>query len=212
MNKLPLARSNDVVVQQLGKEILVYDLLTHKAYNLNETCSVVYNACDGKTTFSDLKIKHKFTDDIIFLALDELKKDNLIEADSLFVSPFVGMNRREVIRRVGLASMIALPVISSLVAPTAAMAQSGGGANCTSCTADSQCTSGNCATISGICKAGSGETAGPSGQRTSAGGLFPSCDFCRTIISNGCCSGAVTNFTCIPNNDGTANGCSGTCT
>jgi hypothetical protein len=131
MNKLPLARSADIVVQSIGKEILIYDLITHKAYNLNETSSIVYQACDGKTSFDELRRKHSFTDDLIFLALDQLKEDNLVETDSSFVSPFTGMSRREAIRRVGLASMIALPVISSLVAPTAAMAQS-------ACTADLQ--------------------------------------------------------------------------
>lgn len=126
MNNLPLARTTGVVVQDLGKEILVYDLNTDKAYNLNETSATIYQACDGKTSIEELRVKTKFTDEIIFLAIDELQKENLIEEDSSFVSPFARLSRREVIRRVGLASMVALPVIASLVAPTAAMAQSPG--------------------------------------------------------------------------------------
>jgi len=172
-----MARSADIVVQTLGKEILIYDLNAHKAYNLNETSSLVYQACDGKTTFDELKRKNKFTDDLIFLALDQLKSDNLIELDNSFVSPFNGISRREAIRKVGLASMVALPVIASLVAPTAAMAQSAGacvnpggdpagtvlfgGANCGSpdiafCTntcqslGGSQCCSGT-TTLTGTC-------------------------------------------------------------
>ena len=132
---LPKARTTDIVVQDLGKEILLYDLITHKAFNLNETSSVVYQACNGRTSFEELKSKYKFTDDSIYLALDDFRKNNLIE-DGDFVSPFAGMSRREAIRKVGLASMTALPVISSLAAPTAAMAQSnrgvvasGGGVN-----------------------------------------------------------------------------------
>lgn len=125
MNKLPLARSTDIVVQTIGKEVLIYDLNTHRAYNLNETSSIVYHACDGNTTFSELKSKANFTDGIIFFAIDELRKNNLLENNS-FVSPFNDLSRREVIKKVGLASIIALPVISSLVAPTAAMAQSAG--------------------------------------------------------------------------------------
>jgi hypothetical protein len=61
---------------------------------------------------------------ILSFWLDELKKENLIEDNNSYVSPFSGMNRREVIRRIGFASVVALPVISSLIAPTAAMAQS----------------------------------------------------------------------------------------
>lgn len=124
MNKLPLARNTDVVVQALGKEILIYDLHTHKAYNLNETSSIVYQACDGKTTFDELKLRTKFSDEIIFLALDELIKEKLVTENRVYNSPFSGMSRREAIRKAGFATMIALPVISSLVAPTAAMAQS----------------------------------------------------------------------------------------
>lgn len=109
-------------MQQLGTETLVYDLTTHKMYNLNETSAKVFNNCDGKTSFDELKSKYKFTDDLIYLALDELKRNNLIEND--YPSPFAGMNRREVIRRVGVASLVALPAISFLVAPMATNAQS----------------------------------------------------------------------------------------
>ena len=153
MNKLPVARTTEIVVQELGKEILIYDLNTHKAYNLNETSSTVYKACDGKTTFDELRVKAKFTDDIIFLALDELKKENLLDKDKSYNSPFVGISRREAIRRVGLASMIALPVISSLIAPTAAMAQSGTSQEDAATPTPVPCVSymGSCSTSSQCC-------------------------------------------------------------
>lgn len=137
MNKLPLTRNMNIVVQELGKEILIYDLSTHRCFNLNETSTIVYKACNGATSFADLKNKHKFTDDLIFLALDQLKEESLVETDVAFVSPFSGVSRREAIRKVGLASMVALPVISSLFAPSAAHAQSGVvglGVDCTAAT------------------------------------------------------------------------------
>ena len=118
-----MARSADIVIQNLGEEVLIYDLLIHKAFCLNETSAVVYQACDGTTTFQELKQKHRLTDDLIFFALEQLQKDNLIEGSA--ITRFEGLSRREVIRRVALASMVALPVISSLVAPTAAHAASG---------------------------------------------------------------------------------------
>jgi hypothetical protein len=123
MSKLPIARSADIVVQEFDEEILIYDLGTHKIHSLNQTSSIVYRHCDGKTTFAELKQRYKFTDDLIHLALDQLREANLIEIDSQTVSPFNGMNRRTAIRRVGLASMIALPFITSLVAPRAVDAQ-----------------------------------------------------------------------------------------
>ncbi len=124
MKLLPLARSRDIVVQRLENETLIYDLKTDRAYNLNETSSVVFQACDGKTSVAELREKSGFTEDVIYLALDELKKQNLLEENQSYDSPFKGMSRREAIRKIGLASAVALPVITFLVAPSAAAAAS----------------------------------------------------------------------------------------
>lgn len=125
MNILPTARSSDILVQHFNSETLVYDLLIDKAYCLNETAGTVFNACGSQSSFNDLKRQHKFSDEMIFFALDELKKINLLAKNDKFTSPFAGMTRRDVIRKVGLSSMIALPLISGLIAPTAANAASG---------------------------------------------------------------------------------------
>jgi hypothetical protein len=163
MKKLPLARTAEIVVQTLGKEVLVYDLRSHQAYNLNETAAAVYQACDGRTTFDELKKKHKFTDDLIYLALDQLRDDKLIETDASFASPFGNVSRREAIKKVGLASLVALPLISSLAAPSSAHASSltdflcatPGGQTCTTqpeCSAYCQTALNNsCACISNCC-------------------------------------------------------------
>ena len=79
MKTLPRARNNEIVVQELGKEVLIYDLTTYKAFNLNETSADVYRACDGNTTFEELNRKHKLTDDLILLDHDELMMENLLE-------------------------------------------------------------------------------------------------------------------------------------
>ena len=136
--QLPVARTSELIEQDADNELLIYDLRINKAYTLNKTSKVVFNACNTKTSFNDLKRAHKYTDELIYLALDELKKNNLIEGD--YASPFAGMNRREVVKKVGLASMIALPLVTGLIAPSAAHAQSasagsigsacGGGATC----------------------------------------------------------------------------------
>ena len=122
MSKLPQTKTENIVVQDVDDEILIYDLILNKAFCLNETSALVYNACDGKTEFEEFKRKHNFPDDLLFFALDELQKQNLIENN--YISPLKGIKRREVIKKIGLASMIALPIISSIVAPTSVMAQS----------------------------------------------------------------------------------------
>lgn len=115
MKNLPQARTENLVEQNLGKEVLIYDLLKHKAFNLNETLAVVYKACDGQTCFAELKHHYKFTDEFIYLALDELKRSELLADDDARQSLFNGTSRREVIKKVGLATLLTLPLIAGLV-------------------------------------------------------------------------------------------------
>lgn len=125
MTTLPLARTKNIIVQTLKEETLLYDLNSDQAFCLNQTSAIVWRACDGATDFEELKRKNKFADEIIWLALDELKKKNLLEDDGNFHLSLCRISRREMIRNAGYAAMTALPIITSLVAPAAAQAQSG---------------------------------------------------------------------------------------
>lgn len=147
----PISRTSGLVIQELNKEILIYDQTNHKAFNLNETSALIWQSSDGKMTVSEIsdhisqKLKSAIPEDFVWLALTELKEQNLIENVDESWFPFKGLSRREVIRKVGLATIVSLPMVWSLVAPTATQAQStcGSAANrplgC-SCTANTQCT------------------------------------------------------------------------
>ncbi len=135
-DKIPVARKQDIIVQELKGEVLVYDLKIDKAFCLNETSALVWQLCDGESSVAEIsrtvgkKLNSPANEDLVWLALDQLKKENLLANSEEVVANFDGMSRREVIKKVGLATMIALPIISSLVAPTAAQAQSGLAAAC----------------------------------------------------------------------------------
>ena len=43
----PKARKENLVVQESNGEVLIYDLDTNKAFCLNETSALVWQACDG---------------------------------------------------------------------------------------------------------------------------------------------------------------------
>jgi hypothetical protein len=126
----PKARENDIVIQELKGEVILYDLIIDRAFCLNEISALVWNLCDGSSSVSDIteklskQLKQPVTDDLVWLALDQFKTDNLLSDNQEIEIKFDGLSRREVIRKIGFTSMIALPLISSLVAPTAAMAQS----------------------------------------------------------------------------------------
>jgi hypothetical protein len=153
MNNLPKSRQSEIVVQEFEKEILIYDLSINKAYCLNETSTLVYQLCNGKNTVTEIsnliskKLNQPVTEDLVWLALDSFKQDNLLEQSKQFEINFNNLSRRQVIKRIGLGSMVMLPLISSIIAPSSAQAQSGGLTNqplFAACSAPSQCTSGNC--------------------------------------------------------------------
>lgn len=151
LNQRPSARRDGIVVQETPNEILVFDIETNKAHCLNETSAFVWKACDGINSVADItealgKQKGKIIDEnLIWLAIDQLSENNLLaEKISTNVN---SQTRREVIKKIGLAAVIALPIVSSLVAPTAALAATCSGANGSACVGNGNagiCCGGNC--------------------------------------------------------------------
>lgn len=121
----PVARQNGLVVQEMPDEVLVYDLDSNKAHCLNQSAALVWKSCDGNNSVGDIVRQFestgggKVTEDFVWLAIDQLNENGLLENN---VAPrFHGQSRRQVLKTIGLASMVALPVIASLVAPPNAL-------------------------------------------------------------------------------------------
>ena len=126
-----IARKKDgLVFQETNQEVLVYDLLTNRAMCLNQTAAVVWNNCAGRTTVSEIakrveKILGKpVTDEVAWLAIDQLKKADLIQVSGSYSNAFEALTRREIIKKIGFTSAIALPIVSILTAPVAAQISS----------------------------------------------------------------------------------------
>jgi hypothetical protein len=146
----PLARKDDLVIQEVGGEILIYDLRTNKAICLNQTSALVWQNCDGKKDALEIareiekELGSNISEDFIWFAINQLEKENLLNNRDKVESRFEGLSRREVIKKIGLGSMVALPIVAALVAPTSVMAQScnpggmGNPAGCP-CTMSNQC-------------------------------------------------------------------------
>lgn len=198
--KLPQARNKEIVEQELNNELLIYNLQLNKAYVLNETSKIIFQACNGKTTFDDLKRKHKFTEELIYLTIDQLKKEDLIFED--YQSKFAGVSRRELIKRAGLGSMIMLPVVASLTFPSALMAASCG---------DTSSNPNNCGTCGTVCIAPTATCCSGSCVNLN-GGNINNCGSCGTVCSGvrpACCSGFCRDLDSNPNNCGSCgNACS----
>jgi hypothetical protein len=160
----PTARRDDLVVQETDDEVLVYDLRTNKASCLNSTAALVWNHCDGTrdvdeiTGLVSIAAKREVSTDVIRLALSQLSRGALLERDVAIAARTDGVSRRELVKRIGLTSTIALPVVASMVAPSAVQAQTCVG-NDGACTTSAQCCSMCCKDVGGgvnQCKPGGG--------------------------------------------------------
>ena len=124
------ARKENIAEQTAGDETMIYDLSSDRAYLLNATLAFVWQRCDGTSDLSEIshalaeKNKQPVNEEIVKLAVDQLKDLNLMSEDA--PKYFSKITRRKAIRQIGLASMIALPVVFSLTTPTSANAASRG--------------------------------------------------------------------------------------
>ena len=141
----PLARTDNLLTQELDDELLVYDRASHNAHSLDRRAATLWRACDGVNTVGDLEKVVGASRDEVVEALAALS------ARGLLVTPFEssGSSRRAMLRRglvAGGVMAIGAPVIRSVLVPEPAGAQSPGPCvqNGDPCTSSAQCCSGNC--------------------------------------------------------------------
>jgi hypothetical protein len=158
MQKMPQARRSGLIIQEVDGEVLIYDQDTNKAHCLNQTAAKVWKYCDGETTLADAcsslssDLETPVDEKLVWYAVDQFSKDNLLVKEvelPAFIIP--GMNRRQMVRTLGLAAIVAVPLVTSIVAPTPAQA-----ATCKNsgqaCAAPGECCSGLCpGAPTGIC-------------------------------------------------------------
>jgi hypothetical protein len=145
----PKARAAGLVVREIADEVVVYDLERHRAVCLNRTAALVWKHCDGRTSVAGLsrllapELGSPGAEELVWLALEQLGRDRLLEERVARPAALAGVSRRELVRRLGLAAAASLPLVTSIIAPTAAQA-----ASCketgASCSAPAECCSGLC--------------------------------------------------------------------
>ena len=102
--RLPLARHEDLVVQQMPEEVLLYDLRRHKAHCLNKTAAMVWQQCDGQTTVADMARRLEreagpaVDEGVIRYALNKLGEADLL-AERPDPGATRGLSRRQVVKR-----------------------------------------------------------------------------------------------------------------
>ncbi len=156
----PKARRRGLLVRDLGGEVVVYELESHRGHCLNRTAALVWRACDGRKSVAGIaahvarEAGVPVDEDLVRYALRRLRDARLLDpATPEAATP----TRRELARHIGQLAL--LPVVVSLVAPKPAEAATcaatclcdcSGQANWTSCSKDgltgpgSFCCDGTC--------------------------------------------------------------------
>ncbi len=125
---MPRARQEELVVEELPDETLVYDLKRHKARCLNRTAALVWRRCDGRSSVAEVaallqeQLAAPTDEAVVWMALDRLGRAHLLSEPVTLPADRARYSRREVLRtlrRVAGISLL-LPVIESIVAPRAA--------------------------------------------------------------------------------------------
>lgn len=144
----PMARKDELVIREIENETLIYDKRVDKAYCLNQTAFLVWRSCDGDKQPADIarsltiECKAHVPEEFVRLALQQLGHGNLLEPHDS-ISKTTTISRRQVIRRIGLTTAIALPLVISLAIPTAATAASCACATPGDCLVQTTCPSTN---------------------------------------------------------------------
>lgn len=126
----PKTRFESIVTQELADEILIYDSKIDRAFCLNQTLAEVWKLADGSRTSRQIsqamskKFSSNVNEDFVLFALEELSRENLLTKEFSATNAEKEISRREIIRRIGLSSMIALPMITAVLAPQSAQAAS----------------------------------------------------------------------------------------
>jgi alkylation response protein AidB-like acyl-CoA dehydrogenase len=128
----PCARRNEIVSAKLVADTMIYDKVSHRAHVLNQTVALVWESADGRNSVDDIaQILHRELGlpadrSVVLLALQELEKSGLLQEPARAETGPEGLTRRQVAQRLACAgaSLALIPMVTSVLAPTPAMAQS----------------------------------------------------------------------------------------
>ena len=151
--RMPRARQQGLIIEDLPGEVLVFDSERDRAHCLNQTAALVWKYCDGKTTVSQMArslerdLNTANVDErMVTYALEQLSKDHLLVESFVPAAMLSGLTRRQMVRALGIAAVIAVPVVTSIVVPTAQAA--------TSCSPPGQPCGTSATCCSGLCSGG----------------------------------------------------------
>jgi len=123
----PVARNEDLLVEEIHDETVVFDTRSREAHCLSPLAAVVFAHCDGETSKDELvalaaeKLGEPVDVERVEDALAQLEERSLLAS----ADQQDGLSRRQVIKRSAVAGGVvaSAPLITSVFPPTAAAAQ-----------------------------------------------------------------------------------------
>jgi len=120
-------REQGLLIQQAGKELVVYDIAVNKAHCLSPAAATVWNVCDGEKGIDELaaclgQAGHGDRE-LAWMILHRLDRMHLLEESITIPAGAILSSRRDLMRKVAVAGGISI-LGSTIVAPTALKAQS----------------------------------------------------------------------------------------
>src|SRR3954447_14815919 len=206
MHVLPAARTEALLVEHVGAETVVYDLSTKEVHCLSPLAAAVFGACggsrgsEGGAAVAQDRLGKPVPADDVAAAVAQLGECDLLDTP---LRVHDGLSRREAVRKVALAgatAAFAAPLVTSIVAPNEAAADSKLPPGC-SCTKNPDCQSNHCCKEAGNndkCNDGCCASDDNGTDCQCVGTTFPT--VCHSIPNPGTSCGSV--GPCTPNNTG----------
>jgi hypothetical protein len=154
VGRLPMSRTEGLVVTDAANEVLVYDTEQHHIHHLNQVTALVWRALDGTKSVPELvrtlriDLDHRVDELTVRVALTTLADADLLAGELAPDVRVTNRSRRKLLKQAGVAGAGA--AIVSITAPLAAHAQSGCITPSPQCNGGHPCASG-CQCSVGVC-------------------------------------------------------------
>lgn len=117
-------KRDQLIVEELGTELMIYDQQRNQAFCLNQKAAFVWQHCDGQMTVAAIAAKMEETlgepidEKVVEFALQSLAQDGLLEPATIPTLIPAGMTRREIMQKIGVRTAVALPLVTALLVAT----------------------------------------------------------------------------------------------
>lgn len=126
--RLPKARQDELFVEQMDEELLVYDARHFRAHRLNPTAAWMWRHCDGQRTVAEAtqllsdELRQPVDEELVWLSLESLDKAHLLSTPLRRPSGATDDSRRAMFQKLAVAGglMLLLPAITPLTRPAEA--------------------------------------------------------------------------------------------